>query len=177
MKITEIRLSKGAQRLEFRGRQIGTLERLHSRTTGDILHISLESGADLNLQSAVDVSQQLRCPRIFVIEGNPLDSFVVFGGERMYRVIVDGRILCETSLYRRFDDTEYWTTKIIEDRRGIIIVYEGGVLAVDEDLKVRWHRKKFFNDVFVAAEDNVLKFVRDHDAPWSMRADDGTDIS
>jgi hypothetical protein len=123
------------------------------------------------------MSQQLESPRLFVIEKNPPDSFVIFGGERVYWVTDEGKFLHETSLFRRLDCSEYWTTQVIEDRQRIIVIYESGVLALDEDLRVRWHRKKFFNDVFVSSEDDVLKFVQDHDTPWNMRATDGTDIS
>jgi hypothetical protein len=176
MKITEINLSV-PQRLEVRGRQVGTLKRLQSPTAGDLLYITFDNGIELNLQSAVDVSGQLQYPRVLLVEGNPPDFFALFGGERVYWVTDSGKLLSEISLFRRLEDTEYWTTKIIEDRQRIIIVYESGVLALDEDLKVRWHRKKFFNDVFVGVEGDILKFVQDHDTPWRMRAKDGADIS
>jgi hypothetical protein len=182
MNILEIQFPKtsGAQPLEFRGRQIGTLEGLRSRNLGDgddLLHISFDGVADLKLPWAVDISQQLKLPRVLVIEENPLDSFALFGGERMYWVTDKGTLLHEISLFRQLDATEYWTTEVVEDGRGIVITYDAGVLALGEDLRVRWHRKKFFNDVFVGLDGDILKFVQDHDTPWSMRADDGAEIA
>jgi hypothetical protein len=57
------------------------------------------------------------------------------------------------------------------------MIYEGGVLAMDENLQVRWQKKKFFNDVFLALEADRLKFVQDGETQWSMRADDGSTLT
>ena len=71
-------------------------------------------------------------------------------------------------LFRSSGDEEYWTTTILEQPSALIIVYEAGVLLIDESLKVLMHKKKLFNDFFVAIEYNGLKFKRDHEDEWVM---------
>jgi hypothetical protein len=176
MKITEIEL-KGMEKLQFNGKHIATIKRItDSQGRVDSLYIHYETGSVLELPTAVDVSEQLECPRIFIIEGTPLDLFVLFGGVKAYWVSTDGKVQSEFSLFRRSGEEEYWTTVIKEKNAGIIIIYEAGVLAINETLQVQWHEPKFFNDDFVGIEGDALNFVRDHDLRWLMRLQDGAKL-
>jgi hypothetical protein len=157
---------------------IGTVELLPSRSGADDgLRIRFENGGIVELLSVVDVSERLRAPRVVVIEGTPHDSFVLFGGSKFYTVTQRGKVQRETSLFREVQMAEYWTTEFVEYGRGLLLIYEAGVLALDENLHVRWHAKKFFNDAFVALEGDSLKFIQDGETPWRMRADLGSTIT
>jgi hypothetical protein len=89
MKITEITLAQPAP-LYFCGRQIATVERHDLATRIDCLNLRFESGSSLLLPAAVDVSEQPRASRIFVMEGAPDHNFAIFGGEEIYWLSTNG---------------------------------------------------------------------------------------
>jgi hypothetical protein len=62
-------------------------------------------------------------------------------------------------LFRKSGEEEYWVTSILEQPRAQIIIYEAGVLVIDEHLKVLTHKEKLLKDFFVAVEDGALRFV------------------
>ena len=55
----------------------------------------------------------------------------------------------------------------------MIVIYEVGLLMLDAKLRVRWHQRKYINDVFVGIEQGLIKFVRDHELAWAVRIEDG----
>jgi len=71
-------------------------------------------------------------------------------------------------LFRKSGEEEYWTTSILEQPREQIIIYEAGVLVIDEHLQVIMHNPKLLNDFFVGLEDRALRFMRDHENEWVM---------
>jgi hypothetical protein len=172
MKWTEITL-RGVQPLQFGGKRVGTVERRETADRIDGLAVHFDAGPHVELQAAVDVSEQLKYPRVVVIEGAPRDAFLLFGGEKTYRLTIDGAVKCEFPLYRRWGYEEYWTMRILDHGSGVVVIYEAGVMAIDEELQVRWHKPKLFNDEFVALEDNILMFARDDDEKWFIRLEDG----
>jgi hypothetical protein len=170
--VTEIKVGAPAD-LRFHRERIGVVEAVsRGRST---LNVRFESGSELQLAQCVDLSQQLEAPRVFVIEGTPPDRFLIFGGEKMYWLTPEGLILEEFRLLREQRHEEYWQTQIVGCSDGILAIYEGGVVAIDENLQVRWQKKKFFNDVFVGLEDGFLNFVQDDDTLWRMRVSDGAE--
>ena len=48
-------------------------------------------------------------------------------------------------------------------------VYEAGVSVIDEDLTIRCHRAKYFNDFFVALDGDSILLLRDHETEWRMQ--------
>jgi hypothetical protein len=167
MKLDDINLNV-SQPLEFRGSRIGAMELIGPRKS-DRLRINIDNGSVLELDHAIDVSEMLEFPRIFVVEGELADTLVLLGGERAYWLTVAGKKTADLKLFRREADEEYWTTKIIERRGDLIFIYEAGVLILNSRLEATFHREKFYNDILVSVEDNTLKFVRDHDEVWFMQ--------
>ena len=167
MKCAEYKLT-APEDLILQSVRVGTIERreYYDRTNG--LRIVSNDGRLADLPGAVDVSEQLEEPRVFVIEGVDTNRFFIFGGENAFWVSTD---LTETSrldLFRKAGLEEYWTTTVLEQSRTLIFIYEAGVLAIDERLQVLLHREKLINDFFVAIEHDALKFVRDHEEEWLM---------
>jgi hypothetical protein len=113
-------------------------------------------------------------PKSFHHRRNLTRYVPALGGEKAYWLTSDGVIKAELQMFRRRGEEEYWTTRIIELGSEIIVIYDAGVLTIDEMLQVRWHKSKLLNDDFVAIERNTLKFVRDHDREWFMRLEDGS---
>jgi hypothetical protein len=146
MKYTEIILRNG-QPLQFDGERIGTVQVQETADRIDGLTVHFDNGPHVELRAVVDVSEQLECPRVFVIEGALPDAFLLIGGEKAYEIATDGTVRSEASLFRKWGEEEYWTTRIIEHASGVIVIYEAGVMAIGEDLALRWHTPKFFNDV------------------------------
>lgn len=168
MKITEIAII-GVVPLYFQRRQIGSVE---TRTCGgriDCLGIRLGCGVFLELPAAMDISERLRTPRIFVIEGKQNETFAIFGGERIYWISTSGKIEKDFQTFRTYADAEYWETKLIERPSDAVLIYEAGVSVIDEDLRITCHKAKFFNDFFVAIEGDSITLLRDHNTEWRMQ--------
>ncbi len=130
-------------------------------------------GAHAELSAAVDVSERLLNPRVFVIEGASPDTFLLFGGEKLYWVSTTGVVRSEFATFREWGNEEYWVTEIVQQKAAIVIIYESGVLMIDEALQVRWHQPKYFNDNLVAVAGNALQFRRDGKDEWLIRLEDG----
>jgi hypothetical protein len=144
MEWTEIELA-GIRPLHFKGRRVGTAERRDAWDSRiDSLMLRFDTGAHAELRAAVDVSERLANPRVFVIEGTSPDTFLLFGGERMYLVSTNGEVKSEFATFREWGYEEYWVTDIIQQQAAIVIIYESGVLMIDEALQVRWHKFKYF---------------------------------
>jgi hypothetical protein len=173
MEWTEIELS-GVQPLHFKGKRVGTVGRRETRDRVDGLALRFDTGAHVELRAAADVSEQLSCPRVFVIEGRSPDTFLLFGGERMYWLSTGGAVKSELVTFRKWGDEEYWVTDIIQQQAAVVIIYELGVLMIDEALQVRWHQSKYFNDDLAAVEGGALKFSRDGQEEWFIRLEDGS---
>ena len=146
MILTELTLAGREMELRFRSEVIAVLEQRNLFGKNDGLRIRFKLAGSLDLPAAIDVSERLPCPRLFIIEGGPDDRFLTFGGEKLYWISHDGSILNELSLYRHYQDAEYWETKFITRSQDLVIIYEAGVLILDPDLHVVFHKKKFLND-------------------------------
>ena len=159
---------KTPQSLSIHGQTLGTIERIDflDRTNG--LKIRPVDGFPFDLPSAVDVSEQLEEPRVFVCEGLDPNRFFVFGGEIAFWVRTDLTQISHRDLFRQTGLEEYWTTTILEQPQSLIFIYESGVLIIDERLQVAMHREKLINDFFIAIEGNALRFSRDHEEEWLM---------
>jgi hypothetical protein len=167
MKWSEITLDH-VQPLRFGEREIATIEQ--RQIVRGITTLIIEFGRDqcLKLEDVVDTTEELDFPRVFVIEGSVGDAFVLFGGERVYWLSKGGSVKNEYQLFRKSGDDEYWATQLLEQENGLLIIYEAGVLAIDEALRVLWHKPKFYNDVFAGFVGTRLKFLRDHETEWLM---------
>ena len=98
---------------------------------------------------------------------------MIFGGEKAHWILEDGRLFGEYLTNRVSDLTEYWETQFTQINDGLIVIYETGVLALDQLLEVRWHTRKYINDFFASMANGSLNFLRDHDLEWSMQISDG----
>jgi hypothetical protein len=171
MRVTEITLASRSPLL-FEGKEIGTLECCRSREGDSSLRLRFDERTLLELP-AVDHSERLDYPRVFVIAGKPSDTLVLFGGEQVYWLSTEGKLRKIFKTFRSSDTEEYWETQIIERSRDVVIVYEAGILVIDENLAITCHKQKLFNDFFVSIEGDSIKFLRDQETEWQMQlADD-----
>jgi hypothetical protein len=174
MEWTEIELT-GVRPLHFKGKRIGTAERRDAWGSRiDSLALRFDTGVHAELRAAVDVSEHLSNPRVFIIEGTSPDTFLLFGGERMYWISPNGAVKSEFATFREWGNEEYWMTEIIHQQGALVTIYDSGVLMIDEALQVRWHQSKYFNDDLAAVEGGALKFSRDGQEEWFMRLEDGS---
>lgn len=150
------------------GLKLGTIERIDHRDRVNGLRIRYSDGRYLDLPSAVDISEQLEAPRVFVVEGDDRNLFLFFGGETCFWVTTDLTEVNRLDLFRETGLEEYWTTTVLEQPHALIFIYESGVLAIDDRLQVLMHEGKLINDSFLGIADNALKFVRDHEQEWLM---------
>ena len=168
MKYTQFNLAV-PQDLGLHG--IRTIKRQHCNDQINGLRVTWSDGHHLDLPSAVDVSEQINEPRIFLIEGIDPEKFLIFGGEIAFWLNTKGVELSHLKLFRKNGLEEYWTTTIVEQPAKLIIIYEAGVLVMDESLKVLLHKPKLINDFFVGFDNRAIRFVRDHDKEWLMPLD------
>jgi hypothetical protein len=175
MKVSEVTLAKRAT-LSLNGREFGAAECAPVADRADALRIQLKNGGELELPAAVDVSEQLRAPRIFLIEGESSDAVFLFGGEKAYRLSIMGEVDAVLQTFRTYKNAEYWNTDIIARPHDVVIVYEAGVLVVDEALAPKFHKSKLFNDFFASLEGDSVRLLRDHETEWRMQLADTSDV-
>ena len=46
------------------------------------------------------------------------------------------------------------------------------MLVLDDNLSVRSHQPKLFNDLFQGMDGNAIRFIRDHEQEWLMMLDE-----
>ncbi|MBI1851317.1 MAG: hypothetical protein HYR85_13335 [Planctomycetes bacterium] len=168
-------LSLAAKRtITVGGDCIGAVEIRRCEGRDDWLMLSVENGPELLLPSAVDVSERLQEPRLFVVEGERPDVVMLVGGEIAYWIDVDRNVVRELKLFRKYEHAEYWETSMIDRGSVLVVVYESGILAIDSKLDAKWHIRKLFNDVLVAVTDESVILIGDEETPWSVSLVDGT---
>jgi hypothetical protein len=167
---------RGRCPLIFRNSQIADIERFDSENRIDSARLCFINNVCIDLEKVVDVGEALDAPRVFTVEGEPNDSFLMFGSEVVYWLSINGGHRNVLKLYREYQFAEYWKTQFVDNDLGLFIVYEAGVLLVDRSLQVRWHVPKYFNDELVGVEPGRLWFLQDHDIKWAMRMQDGEKV-
>lgn len=158
----------GRQLLLFPDRKQARLDWSVSYADVRVLRVACENGKVLELPDAVDAGEMLDDPRVFVIEGRRIDHVCLIGGAQTYSISSLGGIEKTGRLFREDSLTEYWTTLLCEKQDDLLIIYESGVLILDDLFHVRFHQKKMINDVLINVGKNSLTFVRDHETEWSM---------
>ncbi len=112
----------------------------------DSAEVVFPDGKSFELTEAGDAGETVDAPRIFAISGKSADSVPLLGGPIAYRVYDSAHAEEAFRLYGESAYAEYWETRLTETDLRLLVVYEGGVLLPDEDLRVVWHRKKYFDD-------------------------------
>jgi hypothetical protein len=137
------------------------------------LVVAFDAGPAIHLEDAVDNGETTPEARVFAVSGTQPSKVFLIGGPKAYRISSSGSVEQTTDLWRRWEDSEYWSTEFLEAASGVLIVYEAGVLLLSEHLDVKWHQKKYFNDSLSGVEGNAVKFLRDHDQEWAISLNDG----
>jgi len=173
VRISEVQLGEPQEHAFLDGR---TVQCKFYRERDGTYHLSLSfpSGNNLDLPRGIDSSELLDCPRIFVLESARSERVIFLGGEFAFWVSRDGVELDSMSIFREWGLEEYYDTEFFSSDTTTYFIYELGVLALEEDLRVLWHRYKLINDFFRGMEDGFLKFARDHDHFWLMNSADGS---
>lgn len=155
----------------FEIRLLGGDETMAARR--DCLRVRMPGHDEIVLRAAVDTTELLEWPRLFVITGRRSDEVLTFGGEFAYRLASDGRVRHALPTFRRRGEEEYWDTAIVEAGGALGVIYEAGVLLIDPSLEPRWHVRKRFNDFFRGVEGGLMLFDADHRDRWALRMEDG----
>lgn len=164
----EVRLD-GLGQFRFPNGIMATVRLLHRSQPGaarpsESILVQLSTGSQIELPESADNGETTEAPRVHVIKGNPSDQVFLFGGEIAYRLHSDGRVLESLVTYRHRDLDEFWDTKILLlEEEILIVIYETGVIAINQDLQVQWHVHKLVNDFFSHIEGKQLMFLRDHE--------------
>ena len=155
------------------GKKKGVMRMKRSSEINNILEVSFVNGTTLQLPYAVDISETLSFPRVFILEGALTNDVAIFGGEKVYWINAAEELKQHYDLFRSAGNEEYWVTTIIHVPTGLIIVYEAGVIAFDEALVVQWHIRKYWNDEFIGQEGDLFNFMGEDDKKWSVRVVNG----
>jgi hypothetical protein len=175
MKAIEVNLAS-PQKIEVSGATF-TLAREDFAGKDDALCLTLPSGEESRFLGAADVSELIDDPRIHILTGAKSDEVLIFGGERALRLSSQG-VTGEIATFREWRFAEYFATDFFSCEGGMLIVYESGVMLVDEALAVRWHDPKYFNDIVHRVSNGVITLLRDEELEWTIALTDGaTSIS
>jgi hypothetical protein len=177
----EIPLTRPPLTLEFGPGDRAELAVRNRRTAGgdfsaDLL-VTVRKGLSIELRDVVDDGETTLGTRVFAVQGSAPDRLFLIGGPTAYRISSAGAVERKVDLLRRWQDAEHWTTELVTVTAGLLIVYEAGVLLLTDELDLRWHQAKYFNDTLARVEDDVAVFVRDHDQEWRVSLKDGAQLS
>lgn len=151
-------------------RVVATYESVRGSPVGNV-RLVYPSGASIELRGAADDGETTDFVRVFVLAGSPIDRLLILGGEVAYRINTRGDLAEPIPLDRTAADAEYWSTEIRSTPSGLAVICEGEVLLVGEDLTVKFHAGKAYNDFLTAVSGNTLWFTLDHEETWSMTLD------
>lgn len=127
----------------------------------------------LDLTGVVDISETNESPQLFIIYGRPSHEVFLAGGNVAYRLMNDGTVNAAISLYRDMKDLEYWDLQIIDVVTGLLLIYEGGVLFLAENLFVYWHKQKLYNDFYESHDSQAVYFRSEQGTKWLLHLKDG----
>jgi len=118
-----------------------------SRT--EFLSISFRKGNEILIDNAIDKSENIEVPRVFVLESQSKDNTIILaGGRTLYWLDLSTQQISQTlDLPRDERDLEHWETLIYPTNDQLLIVCEADYLLIRADLNVAWHNTKYYNEV------------------------------
>lgn len=159
----------------FNGCEVAVAEMLRACSRGDWPSVRIGgSRPQLDLFGAAAEDAAFLHARVFVLRGTPVRDFLIFGGETLYRLDLDGPIVAMFPTHRRNDLAKYHRTEFLQIDGETVVVYESGLSGLTDELEVRVHVPKCVNDFLRGVEPGALRFERDQDEFWSLRLADGT---
>lgn len=124
------------------------------------------NGVAHHLPEVVDTSQGPREHRVWLLMSDRDESVAIFGGLIAYWLDSSHQLASKEKLFREASDEEYWELKAVLLPRGALVVYEGGVMLLEESLKVRWHIRKRYNDSVELVENGCVHFLSETGERW-----------
>jgi hypothetical protein len=143
----------------------------------DHLGVRFSFGLDRVLPESDDADERLEWPRVTVFTGNNPSEMFFFGGPIAYRLRSDGEIVQRVETHRDLADYECGRLDVLQHRDIAVIVYEVGILAIGDDLRPRWLKRKYMDEHDIAIEDDLLILRRDSIKPVIRRLSDGELLS
>lgn len=161
----EVDLS-ACRQIEIKGKSLSIGKSINADDKGrraKVLQLASSGGNLIELESAVDNSQCLDYPRVFLIFSESVgDNMVVLGGRIVYWLdTISMRAYKSYVLEREDQDVEYWENEILPVEFGYLIVYEAGVFLIDGQLDLVWHRSKSYNDKVELSDQSTMKIISD----------------
>lgn len=176
----ELRLAEPT-RLEFPNGIRGVVALLQQRMPlkscdREYASLVIDGDGQVELDDCIGTSPNCE-PWVLVVAGQPQDRVLLFGGEVIYVVSSDAKVLGQTRTFRERRNAQFWRTKIVPlDDESILIEYEVGAFVVESMLEIRWHVEKALIDFFDRREGSSLIFLRDHEAPFSVDIASGSGV-
>lgn len=87
------------------------------------------------------------------------------------------RVVQRVETYRDLADYECGNLDVLRHRNMAVIVYEVGILAIDDDLRPRWLKRKYLSRYEIAIEDDLLILRQGSIKPVIHRLTDGELLS
>lgn len=133
----------------------------------ETLRLTSSSGSQIELKNAVDNSQCLDNPRVFLIYSDLVkDNVIIFGGKIVYWIsVVSFRTYKSWELDRTYQDVEYWNSEIISVKFGLLVVDEAGFFLINDQLDLVWYRGKYYNEQLKLYDEETVKITSDDAHP------------
>jgi hypothetical protein len=145
-----------------------------SRTIDDELLVTWGDKKSTVVLNAIDFSQQLDEASVYVLQSNSREEVLLFGGEKAY-YLSENDVEFAFDIPRSFGDlAEYASATFEETSRGLLCVFETGLVLIDGNLRKVWSVDKYVNDFFVRVNDDTVVLRYDHDQEWRLSLADGS---
>lgn len=113
------------------------------------------------------------CKCMYIIQGSGLEDLLLLVGDSLFHLSSLGETVCVLKLNREERDEKFWSTHLERTHIGTLVIYEGGLFLVGNDLTLKWHRMKYYNDIFSGINEGEVILAQDHDVIWSVNLRNG----
>lgn len=165
----------GPQELLFGDYEPIVVERVDAESLD--LRVTFLDGRQKMLQGAVDTDERFLDPRITIFTGTDSAEMLLFGGPQAYRLRSDGKIVDRIATLRDLEDYECGSLEVVLHDNLAVIVYEVGILVIDDRLTPRWLRRKYMGRGNIEIADGLLCLREPFTRPIKHRLSDGELVS
>jgi hypothetical protein len=147
-----------------------------SVTSDDELRVTWGNQKSIVVFDAIDFSQQIDESSIYLLQSDSCEEVLLIGGEKAY-YLTENDINFAFDLPRSFGDlAEYASAIFKETSRGLLCVFEVGLVLIDQNLRKVWSADKYVNDFFVRVDGDVIVMQYDHEQQWRLSLLNGSKL-
>lgn len=135
---------------------------------GSLKFVGKEFDFPSNFDEFVNDGRTTEHPIIDIVIYENINIFCTVGGCYSYIFNLEDSSVRKIELFRERRDSEYWYSKYELTEFGLLIIYEGGILLLNEMLNQEWHISKYYNEYVTQIKDDKIYLEIEDEASRSI---------